>query len=126
MSEYNGGWIANLSDGTTVFETSAITGESTAWQRLLAHCKEKNLTITGLQLKRGWGTLRAPSGVQGYFQGYRISKILRSGQEQRHQGIGYVQGDKVHIVWVPLDPWSPEGLAQEVCPLKDVVMHTTV
>lgn len=104
-------WIANLSDGSVVFEDNR-PGQSSAWLRLARYVREQNLLITGLRLQAYGKTVNAlpyrdKSGtpqIQGYWQAKRQSAVLSTGgqkiPQQLDHGIGYVLNGNIHIVWL--------------------------
>lgn len=53
MQSKHQGWVASLSDGSTIFETS-----SESWTILTNFCKEHNLKITQLRLQMCGTTIR--------------------------------------------------------------------
>ena len=123
------GWIANLNNGETIVESRPIPGERTAWQKLLKHCKDDGLAITGMRLTVNGVTVEAmPHKMcDGYFQAYEAIRIMFRDQQELRQGIGSIVGDKVYITWVDLGV-SENGMSyvhQEVRPLEEVKIHTT-
>jgi len=118
------GWLANLSDGTTVHETPPVPGERTSWQKLLKHCKDNGVEITRLRLFRSgvWVIALPEKGCEGYFQAYEASRSWFSNQLGNKQGIGSVVGDKVYIVWVSTDG----QVYQDVRTLESMRIHTTL
>jgi hypothetical protein len=124
MAEPHQGWIANLSDGNNAFEGQPKPGERSAWQQLLAYCREKNIKITGLQLQRGGIFVNAlpVKACSGYFQAYEARMMVNSGKQETRQGIGSIVGDQIFITWV-----NDLGYVwQEVRELESNKIHTTL
>lgn len=122
-------WIANLSDGSVVFEDNR-PGQPSAWHRLATYLKEKNLLITGLRLQAYGKTINAlpyrdkqgQPQIAGYWHAKRHTAILpvTYGSFTQHQdhGIGYILNNNIHIVWLCQD-----GTVQsEVRPVTDKEM----
>jgi hypothetical protein len=127
--KFQGGWIASLSNGQTIFEAPARgKGELSAWQQLLADLKTlpefRGCHISQMRLQRGGRTVtaipRRNGLVLGYFQGYEafISNLRRT--QTLNQGIGTIINQDVFITWVNNqgDVW------QDIRPLKEVWVHT--
>ena len=123
-------WIANLSDGSTIVEQKKEEGGPTPWRRLLIHCKENNLQVTGLRLVVNNVTVNAlpPKACDGYFQAYEVMKMIFKGTSRHRQGIGSVVGDKVYIMWVDLNQENNNMnyVNSQVIDLEKVKTHTTV
>jgi hypothetical protein len=122
------GWIASLSDGTTVFQDYAQDnnerGEPSSWQTLLKRLREdtNGLKITQMRLQRGKRTVTSKKNAEGYFHAYEIQKIIGSGRTLHFQGIGHVSGDRVFITWV-----NEQGDSkQETRSLLSSKIHTTL
>lgn len=118
------GWVANLSDGTSVTETEAVPGEKSAWQKLLQRCRDTDVKIVGMRLFRfGFLLVALPhKQCDGYFQAYEASKTWFSAQEGTKQGVGSVVGDKIFITWI-----SGNGIvSQDIRPLSENKIHTTL
>jgi hypothetical protein len=110
-----GGWVANLSDGTTVYESPPVEGERTPWQQLLQRCREEwhaakkggketavPLRITGLSLQYGNVIVGAmPQKMcDGYFQAREIHSTIITGRIAHRHGIGSIVNEEVFITWV--------------------------
>ncbi len=97
-------WIAQLSDGTTVFQDK-IPGEKSAWLRLAEHTRDKKLRITCLQLEAyGSTVLLNNKDVIGWWQSSKIGVIVpHYNIDITYQGIGVVINDIIHIVWIDQD-----------------------
>lgn len=129
-------WIANVSDGSTHTE-KWINGEISPWGRLMDYCKKNNVYVTNLRMTVGTDTVSCQQNAIGYWQ----SKAMPSVQglisdEELHQwhGIGWVEGDTVHIIWGARDPqthqvvfWndarSPEGQNQIIWGKKEFALE---
>lgn len=118
------GWIANLSDGSTVWETSPVPNEKTAWQKLIDRLHSENLKITALRLQRGGTTIHAmpPKACEGYFQAYEVRKKLFREEISKVQGIGSLVNGLVFISWMD----EGGNVWQEIRPLEGSKIHTTV
>ena len=123
-------WIANLSNGKILKEGKAIAGESSPWQALLKHCRDDDLTITGLRLKAGDITIVSmpAKACDGYFHAYETIRVLWRDRTVHRQGIGSVVGDNVYITWVDLAPdrHNMRHIYQEIRKLNTVKVHTTI
>lgn len=123
-------WIANLSTGETVVEQAPRPGEATSWQRLLKRCRDEGISITGLRLHVNGVTVEAmPTKVcRGYFQAYQAMRMMFGGNSKLRQGIGSIVDDSVYITWVDLEQEknNMNYVHQEVRPLSEVKIHTTV
>lgn len=128
MSEFQG-WIANLSNGETILETSQPDGEKSTWQKLLARCQVESLTITALQLVRyNVKVVAMPlKTCDGFFQAYERHMSMRHPEGFTQQGIGTVKDGKAFITWVVLncDPYD-FIMFQEVRALESCLKHTTL
>ena len=118
------GWSASLSDGSTAFEAPPLPGQPSAWQKLLAICKDKKVEITRLRLFRGKVRVMSmpPKMCRGYLQAYEKTKSLFTDNESVKQGIGSVVGDQVYINWVDDDG----NVWQDVRPLSECWINTTL
>lgn len=118
------GWIANLSDGTTVFETAPVPGEQSSWQKLLSLLREKNLKITGFQLQRGSVTIHAmpAKGCEGFYQAYDAKRIMFRDEVKLFQGIGSIIEGKVYITWID----DNNQIYSEIRPLESEKIHSTL
>lgn len=116
------GWIASLSNGETVFETPAVPGEPSSWQKLLSRIREDGLKMTALRLQRGGTTIMARSRAEGYVQCGEIKIALISGKTSNVQGIGTVIGDQVIITWMD----NNRNIWQDVRPLNELRIHSTL
>jgi hypothetical protein len=144
---FEGGWIAYLSNGDTVFESPPVEGERTPWQGLLQHIRdnptfiwkdpkkelpddEKPLFITGLRLQYGNVTIMAMPHKQcdGYYQArelHRQKLIAPNPVVSSRQGIGSVVGDQVIITWVEIKD-GQMITRSDVRPLASERIHTTL
>jgi hypothetical protein len=121
VNEFHGGWIANLSNGETVYETDPIPNDISSWRKLIGKCKDNNLKITSLKIRRGDVVLSAlpQKQCEGYYHAYEATKSLFTGKESLKQGIGAVVGDKVYIIWI-----STEGeITQEIRSVEVSMPH---
>jgi len=116
------GWIANLSNGETIFETPWEKGKLTPWRQLLERLKNENLKITRMRLQMGGRTFHSTPHAEGYFQAREAHQAMLSGREKRFRGIGSILGNKVYIIWVNEqgDSW------QDIRPLEMDKIHTTL
>ena len=123
------GWIAYLSDGTTVYESDPIPNEPTPWQVLLKHCREDGLELTGLRLQ--WGNAMVMTmprkKCDGYFHACEATYegLLGTPVRKHKQGVGSVIGDQVFITWFEMKDYSLYVWA-DVRSLKDNRIHTTL
>lgn len=114
------GWIASLSNGETVFETSSSKGELSPWQSLLQRCQNGTVKINQLRLQRGGITVTGVPGANGYFQAYELKISNNAKRQVLYQGIGSVAKDHVFITWV-----NDQGdVFQDVRSLDEVWVHT--
>lgn len=101
-------WIANCSDGSSHVE-NWIDGELSPWRRLMLYCEVNNAYITNLRMTVGTQTVSCAKGAVGYWQTNAMPAIQGiECDEELHKwhGIGWVEGDKVNIIWGALDPRS--------------------
>lgn len=131
------GWIASLSDGSTIFEQPPQEGQRSAWQQLLKRLREtEGLEMTMLRLQHHGTTVVAmPKKMcDGYFQAREVQKkFFRSmgvnGEKERHlQGIGSVVGDQIYICWIDIENGN---VYQELRPVIspegwNSLIHTTL
>lgn len=88
------GWIASLSDGTTVFE-----GRGHSWSSLTEHCEKEELTITRLRLQCGGITVLSPLNAEGYTVDNKL--VMKDGELATiRRGIGYISGGQIYMVFV--------------------------
>ena len=118
------GWIADLSNGQTIFETPPVLNERTAWQKLIDKLKAEDLRITGLQLQRGGKTVHTlpPKACDGYYQAYDYRKMILRNIEERRQGVGSVINGKVFITWLD----ENGNVWQDVRLMETERLHTTL
>lgn len=92
-------FIASLSDGRTVIQDDR-TSQRNAWVRLSKWLKvNMGISITGIRLQGPDGMeIKTPPNKSGYFFGYKTTAVWGISQ-QNYTGIGYYDGNKVHIVW---------------------------
>lgn len=129
MENFPGGWIASLSDGSTVFESKPVLGERTPWQKLLDRCrKDESLSITMIRLQYGPITIMAmPQKMcDGYFQAREAEHIYYRNVNVSRHGIGSVVGDQVFITWLEFTKDSQVYIRHDVRPLDTCRVHTTV
>lgn len=123
-------WIANLSNGDTITEGKPVAGERTPWQKLLRHCRENNITITGLRLSVRDVTIDAMpvKMCDGYLHAYEAERLMWSNVSKIKQGIGSVVGDLVYITWIDINPFenNMNYIHQDIRPLSEVKIHTTI
>jgi hypothetical protein len=91
------GWIATLSDGSTVYE-KWIEGQLSPWQRLMHKCVSSGVHITSLKMFAGGTTVHCPQGARGYWAAHSALGV-QGGPQLTRRGIGWVDGDKVVIKW---------------------------
>lgn len=125
-----GGWIAQLSDGSTIVESEPVPGERTPWQLLLQRCRESELKITGMRLQFGNVTVMAMpyKECDGYYQAIEVHRknfISNNPIEVRRQGVGSVVGDSVYITWVEIKD-GQLITRSDVRPLEGSLIHTTL
>lgn len=142
---FQGGWIASLNNGETVYETPPVKGEMTSWQKLLERLRtekfpDKNekvvsLKMTGLRLQRGNLTITAmPQKMcDGYMTAYEVRKKFfasmgnRSEGESISQAVGSIVGDTVFLTWLEIN--NSDGnvrIYQDERPLDSCKVHTTL
>lgn len=125
------GWWASISDGTQRFESEPVEGEPSSWQKLLQECRDKNLQVTQVQLRRRNTVVTAmPHKMcDGYVQAYEIQKALFRGTghspqpDKKFQGIGSIVDDKVFITWVNIQSGE---VYQDCRPLASMKIHSTL
>jgi len=106
-------WIASLSNGDTVVE-HWVSDEFSPWTRLINHCKTNNVYLTNLRLTICSKTMSLKPNAVGYWQMHQCSFLPGTGDHPTARGIGFVEGDKVKIVWGVRTPtnqpyfWSEE------------------
>ena len=116
------GWVANLSNGETVFEGELVPGERTPWGKLIERCMEEDLFVTQIQLQIAGQTWIGLSGADGYcwFRDVRIEGFVSgSVNDQRHAGIGSVIGNSVYCTIIN----SQNEAKQETRPLASMQAH---
>jgi len=107
-------WIAQLSDGTTVFQDKT-PGLTSAWLRLAEYLKTKKLHITCLQLDAYGGTvLLNDKTAIGWWQSSKLGVIPQYNVEINSQGIGVVINDIINIIWIDQDG----SITEEKRPVK--------
>lgn len=118
-------WIADLNDGTTVFESPGQPGEMSVWQTLRHRVLDDKVQIDILRLQRNGLTVSAipAKHCDGYFQAYETQMWMFQDIQRHIQGIGSVLGDKVFITWMDIS--KPE-VWQEVRDFSTCRVHTTV
>jgi hypothetical protein len=119
------GWIANLSNGETVYETPPQEGEKSAWQKLLDFLTgNPEIKVTNLRVQRlGHNLIALPHKLcDGYFQAYELRKTIFSGEQDISQGCGSVIGDRIFIIWI----CSNGDIRQDIRPLEGGKIHTTL
>jgi hypothetical protein len=137
-----GGWIASLSDGSTVIETPPVEGEPSAWQKLLERCRTEwvhvvddegrtvvlPLRITMLRLQYGRITIMAlPNDkCDGYFQAREVHRIMYRDAYLKLHGIGSVVDDRVEITWLEITADGQFYIRNDVRPLDTCKVHTTM
>ena len=119
------GWIANLSDGSTLPEGSSQPGKPTPWRQLLNTLKEKELDLRGLRLQKPGVTVHAlpPKDCDGYYHAYEIHRIMYKDTYRNFQGVGSVVDDYVFIAWVEE---GTNNVYLDVRTLEDSKIHTTL
>lgn len=135
MANFNG-WIAFLSDGSSVPETKPVAGKRTPWQLLLQKCRDENIHINRMTLVFNNVQIMSINKKQcdGYFQAREIRKDffrsmgLDGKKEVLFQGIGSVIGDLVFITWFTIHPKTniTAYISTEVRPLESCIIHTTL
>jgi hypothetical protein len=137
-----GGWIASLSDGSTVLETPPVEGEHSAWQKLLERCRTEfihvvdaegrsvvmPLRVTMLRLQYGPVTIMAlPNNrCDGYFQAREVHRIMYRDFYMNLHGVGSVIDDQVYITWLEITPEGQFYIRNDVRPLETCKVHTTL
>lgn len=93
-------FLVSLSDGRTIVE-DARPGEARPWMRVRKFLKESGLHITELRVQnKDFQVVKGtPPNQKGYFYGEKIIGIWPGGANARFVGIGYYDGDKVHVKW---------------------------
>ena len=123
------GWVANLSDGSTVFETPPQEGQLSPWQQLLEKCRnDTSIKITMLRLQYGGLSIWAmPHQMcDGYFQAREVHRIVYRDQYRHLHGVGSVVGDQVFITWLEFTSNGKIEIKSDVRPLHTCRVHTTV
>lgn len=91
-------WIASLSSGNTVVEHWLPSGLS-PWNRLINHCRDHSVYLTNLRLTICSKTMCLRPHAIGYWQMHQCSFLPGIGDIPISRGIGFVEGDKVKIIW---------------------------
>jgi hypothetical protein len=71
------------------------------------YCKTNHAYVTNLRLTVGTETVACPSNAKGYWQAHGMPSVqgLECDEElHKWRGIGWVEGDDVHIIWSARDP----------------------
>ena len=106
-------WLASLSSGETVVE-HWVPDELSPWLRLMELCKKRNLYLTNLRLTICSKTIALKPHALGYWQMHQSTLLQGAGDIPITRGVGFVEDDKVKIVWgvrTPVDQphfWSEE------------------
>lgn len=114
-------WIATLADGST-HEERWLAGYISPWQRLMEYCKKQVTYITALRLVMGGYTKSCPPNAIGYWQAHAMPSaqaVICDEELHKWRGIGWVEQDKVKIIWGARDPvthieifWGDERQAE--------------
>jgi len=91
-------WVASLSSGDTVVE-HWIPDELSPWIRLMNKCKDNNLYLTNLRLTVCSKTIALRPHAIGYWQIHQQSFLSGAGDIPVVRGIGFIEDDKVKIIW---------------------------
>jgi len=97
--EKHSGWVANLSNGETAFESAQVPGERTPWGKLNERCAEEGLWVTQIQLQIEGKTWVGISNADGYcwFRDVSVDGLMSGVQNRReHAGIGSIIGNVVY------------------------------
>lgn len=90
-------WKANLNNGET------IVGQffNDSWKKLKQKIDQQDLSIIGLRVQGEKGqTYEIPDGVDGYFFSRKLrAHFIGKTGEEGFGAIGYLEGDKVNVVW---------------------------
>ncbi len=116
------GWIASISNGSTIFETPMEPGKLSPWQALLRRLKNEDLRITLLRLQISGMTLISMREAEGYLQCIEIAKSVQTGNELIRRGLGSIIGGKVYLTWID----EHRNIWQDVRPLEDMRIHSTL
>lgn len=127
-------WIANLSNGAVVTESTpqlvkiATEEDMTPWKKLQLDLRATGLKITGLRLQKGDVTITALPQDQcdAYYQAYEKITLIQSKIKRQRQGIGNVIGDKVHILWLEESNDGMMYVNHEIRTLANSFVHTTL
>lgn len=94
-------FVAKLSDGTEVYQDDLhlTSGQINCWFRLKDHLGKSGLKIVGLRLERNGIQFSVPDNQRGYFFGNRQKAVYPDGIQMNYMGIGYYDGNQVHITW---------------------------
>ena len=135
MKNFNG-WIAFMSDGTTILESAPVPGDPSPWQTLLERCRNEDISIKRLSLIiRGVQIMSLPrKQCMGFFQAKEVRKEFfgsmgsDGSSEELSQGIGCIVGEFVYIQWINLTPKEHVAayITSDVRSLKSCKIHTTL
>lgn len=96
-------WIANLSNGLTIYDSVNNDDLSipSAWLRLKKFCHEKHVTITQLRLQYHKRLITLAPHADGYFFAKRMAVLVNviNSYKQMAIGIGYLHNGTLHIEW---------------------------
>lgn len=102
------GWVAGLSDGTTITE-EWVGGALSPWQRLMIYCKNNKAYVTSLFLTVSKSTYGCPNNARGYWQahGMLATQGLECDEDlHKWRGIGWVPND-IDIVMINGATYDP-------------------
>lgn len=91
-------WVANLSDGASIVE-HWIPNELSPWLRLMDLCKTNNLYLTNLRLTICSKTVSLRPRSVAYWQMHQCTLLSGGDEIPVVRGIGFVEDNKVKIVW---------------------------
>jgi len=110
-------FLVSLSDGRTIVEDHRDGDRP--WIRVRKFLQETGLHITEVRVQnKNFQRIHStPANQKGYFYGEKITGIW-PGSNARFVGIGYYDGDKVHVKWYVkphLNQVQPQTRSVESC-----------
>ena len=95
-------WIAELSNGITVYQDDNRSGKETvAWKRLGIYCESENVDISGMRLRFRSHVVHIESGddIDGYYFAYGAHKEFDEQVTRAHYVCGFCRQGIINCSW---------------------------